>query len=448
MRLLLAAAECSPLVRTGGLGEAVAGLSTALAGAGHDVTVAIPGYRDIGRRGRARSGPWRRLEGGTVEVLLFADDRFDRPGIYGPTPGTGYEDNWDRFAAFSLAVADLGDGYDVVHLHDAHVGPAALVAQSPTVFTIHNAGYPLLAPLPAVAAVDALAPFTILGGPLEWFGSANYLKAGVVGAGRVTTVSPTHARELAADETSFGLGGIIRSLALPIVGILNGIDDAAWDPSTDPVLAAPFTVDEILARDENKAALLAELALDDGFVVGNVGRMATQKGLQLLDYDVDSLVGEGLRLVFVGNGELDAMVDGWASRHPGAVAHRPFDEELSRLLSAGVDAYLMPSQFEPCGIGQMYAMRYGAPPIARAVGGLADTVIDVDEDEEHGTGFTFRSFVHPSLTKTLRRAVRYHDRLPELWSVMQRNGMTTDWSWRARVAEYEAIYASVLTQER
>jgi starch synthase len=301
----------------------------------------------------------------------------------------------------------------------------------------------LLAPLAAMGDVAVLAPHAVPDGALEWFGEANYLKAGIVGAAAVTTVSPTHARELADDATSFGLGGLIRALPTPIIGILNGIDTDAWNPKKDRALAVAFDATDPGPRRRNKEALLTELGLGDGFVLGNVGRMAAQKGLQLLDFDIDALVGEGARFVFVGNGELDAMVDGWAARHPRAISHRPFDERLSRRLSAGVDAYLMPSQYEPCGIGQMYAMRYGAPPIAHAVGGLADTVIDVDEDAEHGTGFTFRSFDHPSLTKTIRRAIRYHARLPELWETVRRNGTTADWSWRRRAAEYEAVYRSV-----
>jgi starch synthase len=443
MRLLLAAAECSPLVRTGGLGEAVAGLAGALSAAGHDVTVAIPGYRDMADRGKkVRGRPWRQLDRGGPTVVLFDDARFDREGVYGPTPGTGYDDNWERFATFSVAVAALAGDFDLVHLHDAHVGTAALMTSVPTVFTIHNASYPLLAPLAAVGTIPGMMQFTVLGGPLEWFGQANYLKAGIVGADRVTTVSPTHAAELTTDAGSFGLGGVIRSLAQPIVGILNGVDAERWDPGTDPFIAANFDADDVAPRRENKSALLAELGLDDGFFLGNVGRLTSQKGLQLLDYDVDTLVAEGVRLLFVGNGELDALIDGWAARNRGAIAHRPFDEPLSRKLSAGVDGYLMPSQYEPCGIGQMYAMRYGAPPIAHAVGGLADTVIDIDEDAVRGTGFTFRAFDHPSLTKTIRRAVRYHARLPELWAAVRRNGMTTDFSWRARVPEYEAVYRS------
>jgi starch synthase len=186
--------------------------------------------------------------------------------------------------------------------------------------------------------------------------------------------------------------------------------------------------------------LLAKARLDDGIVFGNVGRMARQKGLGLLDEALDALVAEGMRLVLVGNGELDGLVDDWVERQPKAVAHLPYDEPLSRLVSAGADAYLMPSQFEPCGLGQMYSMRYGAPPVVRLTGGLADTVLDIDEYPETGTGFGFRTYEPMSLVKTIRRAMRYRAGFPKLWQKIQHNGMTADFSWSARAKDYEAVY--------
>ena len=450
MRILFAAAEMSPMVRTGGLGEAVAGLAKALADAGHEVTVALPGYADAGLLGSKQRGrPWRMADAGPLRIATFQDALFDRPGVYGPSPGASYEDNWRRFAVFASAVAELEEGYDLVHLHDAHVGPAALLVTAPVVFTIHNASYPLLGPLDEVASVLHLGDAaTALGGPLEWFGEANFLKAGIAGADQVTTVSPTHASELARDETSFGIGGLVRSLPRPIVGILNGIDTAAWDPASDGELSVPYTAATAVRRSRNRRTLGLELGLGDGFLFGNVGRMSAQKGLGLLDYDIDELVAEGLRFAFVGAGELDAVVDGWAARHPTAVAHRPYSEALARRIYGGVDGYVMPSEYEPCGLGQIYAMRYGAIPVAHAVGGLADTVVDVDEDAARGTGFVFRTFAHPSLTKTIRRAVRYHDVLPDVWEATRRNGMTADWSWDARAADYVACYESVLGDVR
>ena len=294
MKILFAAAEVSPYIRTGGLGNAVAGLAHALS-VDHEVSVAVPGYRDADRPGRkvAREA-WRRHQDRGVEVLFWLDELFDRPGIYGPDASSSYDDNWERFTRFSLAVAEIAGEFDVVHLHDGHVGAIALKTIVPTVFTIHNASYPLIGPLEQAVDVLGLGPkASVLGGDIEWFGEANFLKAGIVGSTQVTTVSPGHARELTVDETSFGLGGVIRGLFRPIVGILNGIDTNDWDPGHDPVLPEPFGAADLSGRAASRKALLADYGLDDGFLFGNVGRMSGQKGLGLVDYDLDALVEEG-----------------------------------------------------------------------------------------------------------------------------------------------------------
>ena len=265
----------------------------------------------------------------------------------------------------------------------------------------------------------------------------------MVGAARVTTVSPGHAAELAVPATSFGLSGIVASLGHPIIGILNGIDTTSWDPKTDAALPAPFSVDDLRGKRQARSQLMEEAGLTDGMVFGNVGRMARQKGLGLLEPTIDALVTEGFRLVLVGNGELDEMVDDWVDEYPGAVAHLPYHDALSRLVSAGADAYLMPSEFEPCGLGQMYAMRYGTPPVVRLTGGLADSVPDIDEHDARGTGLGFRTFEPESLAKTIRRAMRYHAGLPRLWDRIRLNGMSVDWSWDARAAEYAAVYEAI-----
>jgi len=445
MKILFAAAECSPFVRTGGLGNAVAGLAHAVS-KDHEVTVAVPAYRDADTPGRKITGrPWRRHRDRGVEILFWLNESFDRPGVYGPDAASSYDDNWERFARFSVAVADLAADFDLVHLHDGHVGAVALKTAVPTVFTIHNAAYPMVGPLgPAVSTLGLGPEHAVLGGDLEWFGEANYLKAGIIGATQTTTVSPGHARELTVDETSFALGGVIRSLERPIVGILNGIDTDEWNTSHDPILPKPFTATNPAGRGVARKVLLDRTGLDDGFILGNVGRMSGQKGLGLLEYDLDALVAEGARFVFMGSGDLDPMVDGWADRHPKAIVHLRFDEPAAHIVFAGSDAYLMPSQFEPCGLGQIYAMRYGAPPIAHFTGGLEDTVFDIDEDTVNGTGFVFRAFEHPALTKTIRRAMRYRSALPDLWREMRINGMTRDWSWDGRALEYETLYESVL----
>ncbi len=451
MKILMAAAEFSPLARTGGLGEAIGGLSHALARAGHAVTVAIPRYRHLQDLGEARAGD----DGVRFEVevdgvsvwLIDEPEAFDRPGIYGPQPGTGYDDQWFRFGRFSARVRELSESFDVVHLHDAHAAAAALHNPAPTVFTIHNAAYSILGPLPEVGALLDLQPLELgLGGPIEWYGQANFLKAGIARAFRVTTVSPTFARQLLEDPTiSGGLQGVLRSRADGVAGILNGIDTRSWDPRTDPSLPAPFSPGRLRGRAMARSALLEQAGLDPGSVLfGNVGRMAEQKGIGLLDPSLPELVEEGLRLVLVGNGELDHVVDGWAERFPEAVWHAPYDEGLARLVSAGTDAYLMPSRFEPCGLGQMYAMRYGSVPVVRLTGGLADSVIDLDEHPADGTGFGFRSFLPESLAKTVRRAMRVFRKSRSDWRRLQRNGMHRDFSWDRAAAQYLDVYDSVL----
>lgn len=453
MRVLIAAAECSPLARTGGLGEAVAGLAGALRRDGVDVTVAIPRYRHLAGFGveEEAPGPARaiaRIENDGLPVLLVDDpSSFDRPGIYGPDPGSGYEDQWRRFGRFSVTVREMAKGYDLVHLHDAHTGPAALHSPVPAVFTIHNALYSILGPLEEAADLVGATPEDRgPGGPIEWYGQANYLKAGLVDADALTTVSPTFARELATDPSlSGGLDGVIKALEQPVVGILNGIDTGSWDPGTDPALPAPFTATDPRGRDQARRAILRRSGLNPGrMLLGMVTRLTDQKGIALLDPSIDRLVEEGFRLVVIGNGDLDTMVDGWVARNSGSVRHAPYTEDLARLVSAGIDAFLMPSRFEPCGLGQMYAMRYGAVPIVRLTGGLADTVVDLDEHPQRATGFGFRSFTPESLLKTIRRAGRVFNHHPRAWLRMQTNAMSADFSWQQAAVPYLEVYRSLV----
>ncbi len=451
MRILMAGSEMSPFARTGGLGEVIAGIAEGVASLGHEVTVVMPAYRHLRDEGVARNGhdgvAFRAWRSGDVEVMAFDEpELFDRAGIYGDEHGTAYADQWVRFGAFSSAVARLSAEFDVLHIHDAHTGPAALTAPIPTVFTIHNAAYGIIGPLDAAAALVHAPPAAVQAeGPLEWWGQANYLKAGIAGADVVTTVSPTFAKQLGHDASiSSGLDRVISSLQTPIRGITNGINATAWDPATDPGLPEPFSEKDLKGRSAAREVLLERSGLDGGFLLGNVGRMSEQKGLGLLDGSLDALVESGVRFVLVGNGELDELVDGWADRHPNAVWHAEYSEELSRMVSAGADAYLMPSRFEPCGIGQMYAMRYGAVPIVHLTGGLADTVVDIDERPTEATGFGFRLFEPIELTKTIRRAQRTFERDPAMWSYLMRRGMTSDFSWKRAARRYVEAYEDAI----
>ena len=453
MKVLLAAAECSPLARTGGLGEAVAGLARALRRSGIDITVVIPRYHHLEGLGVEEDAPgparaiWRFTTDGLSILMVDDPPSFDRPGIYGLDPGSGYDDQWQRFGRFSATVRRLAVGYDLLHLHDGHTGPAALHAPVPTVFTIHNALYSILGPLDDTArVVGADADDRAPGGPIEWYGQAHFLKAGLVGADAVTTVSPTFARQLSADPSlSGGLDGVINALEHPVTGILNGIDTASWNPSSDRALPMPFSKTQPSGKETAKQAMMERAGLHPGqMLLGMVTRLTDQKGIALLEPSIDRLAEEGFRLAVVGNGDLDDLVDGWVARHPGAVWHAPYTEDLARLVSAGIDAFVMPSRFEPCGLGQMYAMRYGAVPIVRLTGGLADTVIDLDEHPEEATGFGFRSFTPESLIKTIRRAGRIFTRHPDDWRRLQRNGMSTDFSWDPAATRYVDVYRTVI----
>lgn len=449
MRVLIAASEYSPLARTGGLGEAVAGIAHGVAAAGHSVRVVIPRYRHLHDFGDRHAGIgaadslWLYRDSNVEVVLVDDPESFDRPGIYGDTPGSGYEDQWRRFGRFSAVVAAIAQDVDVVNLHDAHTGAVALLTDRPTVFTVHNAVYPIVGPLrDASELLGADEQSTILGGPLEWYGDANYLKAGMALADVVTTVSPTFAKQLLTDPSvSGGLDGVLNARSQLPIGIVNGIDPVAWNAETDESLASMFGPDELGGRLTNREMLLEMAGVNDGVIFGNVGRMSEQKGLALLDPHLDALVAQGARFILVGSGELEEMVDGWANRHPQAVWHGPYSEGLNRLVVAGTDCYFMPSRFEPCGIGQMYAMRYGSIPVVRLTGGLADTVIDVDENPDVANGFGFRAFEPIEAAKTIRRAMRLFRTDQPAWTSLQQRGMSTDFSWanaaRAYIKAYE-----------
>ncbi len=446
MKVLVASAEFSPLARTGGLGDAVAGLCHALAASGVDVTAAVPRYRWLAGMGERGPGPGpadalHRLERDGVELALIDDpEAFDRPGdVYGPEPGTGFEDSWWRWGRFALAVAAMAPDYDLVHLHDAHVGGATLLTDVPTVFTIHNPAYPVLGGLAEIIDLLGLGPEAAdPAGPIEWYGDANYLKAGIAASGQATTVSPSFARQLGGDpDESFGLGSLVRRLERPLAGILNGIDVTAWDPERDPWLPAPFSAADPTGRAVVRAALLERTGLADGVVFGNVGRVSEQKGFALVDRPLDDLVAAGFRFVVVGNGDRDDLVDSWVLRHPDAVAHLEFADDVARLAFGGADAYLMPSKFEPSGLGQLYAMRYGCPPVVRLTGGLADSVADGD------TGIGFEDYTPEALEEAVTRAMRQVTDTPAQWAAMRRRGMERDFSWQAQAGEYVKLYRAV-----
>lgn len=452
MRILFASSEVAPFSKTGGLGDVAFALPAALAERGHEMVVLSPLYGCVERErhrlepmgislpeGRIWAAP---REAGLLFAFLEAP-AFDRPGIYGE--GGDYPDNAARFGTFSKslfpAARALNFFPDILHLNDWQTAPATLFSEGvPTVLTIHNLGYQGLFPM-------AEAP--ILFGreeiPEAWthYDQLAFLKGGIATADLVTTVSPTYAEEIRQTELGFGLGDVLRARGERLVGILNGIDTRVWDPATDPHLAENFTRAERRGKRACKRALQEEMALpvdEEAFLVGMVTRIAGQKGFDLLLAVLGELLEREIQLVVLGSGDpaMEAALRAFRDRHPERLALRfAFDEALAHRIYAGCDAFLMPSSYEPCGLAQLYALRYGALPIVRSTGGLRDTVRDGE------TGFSFEAYRPEALREAIFRALAcFGDR--EGWEAMVDRGMGEDFSWSRSAAAYEQAYAALL----
>ncbi len=483
----MAAAELWPVAKVGGLGDAVAFLSKALGRLGHDVRCALPRYRllDETLPSSARVIEWREIgfplrgertqawvshvEGSDLPapLLLVDHEVFDRPGVYDdPDSRSGYPDNGLRWAVFCRALhGALAEGEwepDIVHAHDHQAAlllgvlrwarAAATVARRPgLVFTIHNLGYQGIENRGWLA--DSGLPEAIgdAGGPLEYFGRVNLMKLGLEAADRLTTVSPRYAEEIRTSaEFGAGLEGILSRRADRLTGILNGVDTETWNPATDPHIPFRYSASWLAGKTRNREALRAELGLEapepDVPVLAFIGRLASQKGLDLLIGALGPLLEDGLQVVALGTGEeqFERALREVAGRWPGRFALRiAFDEPLAHRIEAGADVFLMPSRYEPCGLNQMYSLRYGTVPVVRAVGGLADTVVDVGEDTERGNGFVFRLYDSAELLETVRRAARaWRDR--KLWWKLIARGMASDFSWDASARRYAEVYEQAL----
>ena len=470
MRILMVASEAAPFAKTGGLADVVGALPQALARLGHHVDVVMPLYRGI------KAGtPIARLTvplGGQVaeaEVssvsdkatrTLFVDHPgyFDRDYFYGAV-GHDYPDNPERFAFLCRAAlewtASSGERYDVLHGHDWQAGLLPVLQRQaaspslrrvPFVFTIHNLAYQ--------GVFDASwLPRLGLGwewmnvNALEFWNRISLLKGGIVFSRLITTVSPRYAQEIQTPEYGFGFDGILRNRSDDLVGILNGIDYDQWDPARDPHLPESFDAFHLEGKLAARRAVLEAFGLPADPqctrpVVGMISRLVDQKGFDLLAELSDELPRLNASFVLLGSGER-RYEDQWlalASRHPDFVGVRiGFDEPLAHRIEGGADLFLMPSRFEPCGLNQMYSLRYGTPPVVRATGGLYDTVKNFDEGTGSGTGFTFKEYSSQALLSTLRWALQtYANRAA--WRRIQTAGMQQDFSWDASAREYAKVY--------
>jgi starch synthase len=460
MRVVFATAELSPVATVGGLAAAAAGLGIELRRLGVDLDIVMPDYGDVilaGETTRVLDVPaWV----GTATVRAGDHPAAGRlhlvsvPGVARPHPylqasGEGWPDNSERFFRFARAVAAFVEDEppDVLHLNDWHAGPAlaALTDAPPTVVSIHNLAYQGVAD---AVWLDRIGPNAA---HFEWWGGTNPLSGALALADRIVAVSPHYADEIVTPEGGFGLDEPLRHRADDLVGILNGIDTEVWDPANDPLIAATFDLASLEARAANRVALLERVGFpDDGVVLASVvTRLTHQKGVDLLAPLVPLLTQVPMRLVVLGSGDaaLAAQLHRLAGEHPGSFAFVDgYDEALSHLLFAGADLSLMPSRFEPCGLTQMQAMRYGAVPVVTAVGGLVDTVTDADLHRS-GTGFVAERATSEDLLAALFRAERrVRDRRRRV--AMQKRVMAIDWSWREPAREYLALYGELQTKDR
>jgi starch synthase len=469
LKVLMVASEAAPFAKTGGLADVVGALPGALRSFDCEVAVLIPRYRNVelgsARRVYDRLPIWMggvvhetslfQADAGTPFYFLEAPSLYDRDGFYGEASGD-YKDNALRFAVLSraaLAVARSVFRPRILHCHDWQTGLApvylkTVFAHDPTflgmktLFTIHNLGYQGLFP-PAVLAEIGLdrSVFTMDG--LEFFGHVSFMKGGLNYADRLSTVSPRYAAEIQTKPYGFGLDGVLRARSASLDGILNGVDYGNWDPKTDPYITAHYSADDMSGKRRCKRDLIREFGLPETAMerplIGVVSRLTPQKGTELLVEITDELAADGLFLVVLGAG--DAAYE--AGLRDAAVAHADrigvrfgLDEALAHRIEAGADIFLMPSQWEPSGLNQMYSLRYGTVPVVRSTGGLDDTI---DED----TGFKFEEYSAQALLAAIRAAAAlYQDR--QKWEAMMRRGMQKDFSWRASAAEYSALYRRLL----
>ena len=473
----MVASEAAPWAKTGGLADVVAALPDALAALGHHVTVVMPKYRGIAASGAVVTSRTVRFGAYSHDVSFHAirlDERqrvvfverpplFERDRLYGVS-GRDYDDNAERFALLAVAALDFaqhdeeGPRINVVHAHDWQGGlvPTLLrreplrwpaIADAGLVFTIHNLAYQGLFAREEVPRLGLPWDlFTVERG--EFWGRFSFLKAGITSSDYVTTVSPTYAKETLTRAFGAGMDGVLAGRGDRYVGILNGIDTRVWNPETDPLLPANFSLADPAGKMICKRALLERFRLplgDDALarpVVGLVSRLVDQKGLDLVEAASAELLELDATWVFVGTGEAryEQFLRRLAERHPSRVGtFIGFDEPLAHLVEAGADMFLMPSRFEPCGLNQMYSLRYGTVPIVHAVGGLEDTIQPFTSRALHANGFKFRDASPDELVRTVRQAVRvYHDR--PVWRRLMAAGMSTDHSWSASAREYVKVY--------
>lgn len=472
MRILFIASEGLPFSKTGGLADVIEALPKALVEAGHEVAVVLPRYRGVkapavllpsltiplGVRLRFPAVANGTQLHGVRHYFVDAPEYFGRDQLYG-IQGQDYPDNAERFAVFGKAAIEIAKQIwlpDVIHCHDWQTGLVPLLLHIvyaddpilrsvPTVFTIHNMGYHGLFEREVLREIG-LPDGLFHADGLEFWGKVNYLKAGLVYADYLTTVSRKYAEEIQTPEYGHGLDGVVRSRADRIRGILNGVDYSVWSPEVDTFIAARYTPRDLNGKRLCKKDLLEVFGLPAANIskplIGIVSRFADQKGFDLIARIADRLLEEDLALVALGAGEgkYEHLFRELAELHPEKVGVKiAYDNAVAHKIEAGADMFLMPSRYEPCGLNQIYSLRYGTVPVVRATGGLDDTIEAFDPETGRGTGFKFEAYDGQALLACIREALRLYPREKE-WRKLQANGMAKDFSWRASASEYIELY--------
>lgn len=475
-RILFASSEVHPLIKTGGLADVSGSLPVALKNLRREIRIIMPGYRAalaaIGKTDEiARFTPAHgndevrilegRLPGTSVRVwLVDSPQHFDRDGgPYGKTDGSDWPDNAERFALFARAIEAIALGQagiswlpDIVHCNDWQCGLApALLSLAPTrpatVFTIHNLSYQGLFPIETFQQLDLPPSLWSMHG-LEYFGQLSFMKGGLAFADMLSTVSPRYAEEIRTPAFGYGLEALIDHRADRLVGILNGVDYRQWNPARDPHIARLYNAWNLAGKAANKQALQSRFGLPvdkQAPLLGMIGRLVEQKGFDLVLDTLPDLVETGAQLVVLGSGDpvLEARLRAAAVRYPQQVAAwLGYDEQLAHQIEAGSDIFVMPSRFEPCGLNQIYSLRYGTVPVVRRTGGLADTVFDATPEAIGAgiaTGFIFDQADPADLLAALQRAIDHYQQ-PRVWKRLIFQGMQQDFSWRQSAQRYLALY--------
>jgi starch synthase len=477
VRILFVASEGLPFSKTGGLADVIEALPKALVAQGHEVAVVLPRYR--GTKASAVVMPSLTIpvanrlrfpavvDGSQISGVryFFVDDPayFDRDGLYGGSAGD-YPDNAERYSEFCRAAIEIVKHVwpaDVIHCHDWQTGLVPVLLRSsygddpvvkdiPVVFTIHNMGYHGLFPKDILERAGIPLPL-YNPGALEFYGSVNFLKGGLVYSDYLTTVSKRYAQEIQTPEFGYGLDGVVRSRADRLVGILNGVDYSAWSPDKDRFIPMKYSAKDMSGKQVCKQALLELFGISQEHasrpVIGIVSRFADQKGFDLIAEKAFELMKEELSLVVLGSGDrkYEELFQSMANTFPGRVGVKiAYDNEIAHKIEAGADMFLMPSRYEPCGLNQIYSLKYGTVPIVRATGGLDDTVEPFDLEHGTGTGFKFAEYSGAAMMFAIRQAL-HHCTDERIWRRIQLNGMAKDFSWKGPAAEYAKVYQAALT---